>query len=34
MVINPNDTQTINFYNTSTTTLIIQKFMEDTEYGS
>nr|WP_326153440.1 SpaA isopeptide-forming pilin-related protein [uncultured Oscillibacter sp.] len=31
VVINPNDTQTINFYNTPTTTLIIRKFVEGTE---
>ena len=31
VVINPNDTQTINFYNTPTTTLIIRKFIEGTE---
>ena len=31
LVVNPNDTQTINFYNTPTTTLIIRKFIEGTE---
>ncbi len=31
LVVNPNDTQTINFYNTPTTTLIIRKFVEGTE---
>ena len=31
VVVNPNDTQTINFYNTPTTTLIIRKFIEGTE---
>ena len=31
LVVNPNDTQTINFYNTPTTTLIIRKFIESTE---
>ena len=31
VVVNPNDTQTINFYNTPTTTLIIRKFVEGTE---
>ena len=31
LVVNPNDTQTINFYNTPTTTLIIRKFVENTE---
>ncbi|WP_304965245.1 collagen binding domain-containing protein [uncultured Oscillibacter sp.] len=31
VVVNPNDTQTLNFYNTPTTTLIIRKFVEGTE---
>lgn len=31
VVVNPDDTQTINFYNTPTTTLIIRKFIEGTE---
>lgn len=31
VVVNPNDTQTLNFYNTPSTTLVIQKFIEGTD---
>ena len=31
VVVNPNDTQTLHFYNTPGTTLVIRKFIEGTE---
>lgn len=32
VVVNPNDTQTLTFYNTPSTTLVIQKFIEGTDH--
>lgn len=32
VVVNPNDTQTLTFYNTPSTTLMIQKFIEGTDH--